>query len=48
MRERERSVEPSGGLRNGFAEWVRRSGEFVEVVGLTNGFVGVVGLSKWV
>ena len=27
----------SGGLRNGFAEWVRRSGGFV-VVGLRNGF----------
>ena len=30
----------SGSLRNGFAEWVRRSGGFVGVVGLTNGFVG--------
>ena len=31
------SVAASGGLRNGFAEWVRRSGGFV-VVGLRNGF----------
>ena len=32
----------SGGLRNGFAEWVRRSGRFVEV-GLRNGFFWVSG-----
>ena len=42
------SVAASGGLRNGFAEWVRQSVGFVEVVGLMNGFIGVVGLSEWV
>ena len=31
------SVATSGGLKNGFAEWVHRSGEFVKV-GLRNGF----------
>ena len=36
------------GLRNGFAEWVSRSGGFVGVVGLMYGFVGVVGSSEWV
>ena len=41
MRERERSAAASGGLRNGFAEWVCRSGGFVGVVGLMNGFVRV-------
>ena len=39
MRERERSAAASGGLRNGFAEWARRSGGFVGV-GLRNGFSG--------
>ena len=31
------SVASSGDLKNGFAEWVRRSGGFVKV-GLRNGF----------
>ena len=39
MIERERSMTASGGLRNGFAEWVRRSGGFIGV-GLRNGFFG--------
>ena len=32
MIERERSATASGGLRNGFAEWVCRSGGFDEWV----------------
>ena len=40
-RERERSAAASGGLRNGFAEWVRRSGGFDEWVRRSGGFVGV-------
>ena len=43
MRERERSAAASGGLRNEFAEWVRRSGGFVGEVGLRNGFSGFLG-----
>ena len=39
MRERERSAAASGGLRNGFVEWVHWSGGFVGV-GLRNGFSG--------
>ena len=42
MIERERSATASGGLRNGFAEWVHRSGGFVGV-GLRNGFSGFFG-----
>ena len=41
MRERERSAAASGGLRNGFAEWVRQSGGFDEWVRRSGGFVGV-------
>ena len=41
MRERERSAAASGGLRNGLAEWVRRSGGFDEWVRRSGGFVGV-------
>ena len=43
MRERERLVTASGSLRNGFAEWVRRSGGFDEWVCRSGGFV-IVGL----
>ena len=40
LSDRERDWQrPVGGLRNGFDEWVRRSGGFV-VVGLRNGFSG--------
>ena len=45
MRERERSAAASGGLRNGFAEWARRSGGFVGV-GLRNGFSGFLGFGN--
>ena len=41
VRERERSAAASGGLRNGFAEWVHRSGGFDEWVRRSGGFVGV-------
>ena len=41
MIERERSATASGGLRNGFAEWVCRSGGFNEWVRQSGGFVGV-------
>ena len=44
-RERERSAAASGGLRNGFAEWARRSGGFVGV-GLRNGFSGFLGFGN--
>ena len=35
------AVTASGGLRNGFAEWVRRSGGFDEWVRRSGGFIGV-------
>ena len=50
MRERERSTAASGGLRNGFAEWVRRSGGFDEWV-RRSGFEEWVrrsGFEEWV
>ena len=46
MRERERSAAASGSLRNGFAEWVRRSGGFDEWVHWSGGFVRV-DLRNW-
>ena len=39
-------VKDEIGLRNGFVKWVRWSGGFVRVEGLTNGFVRV-GLRNW-
>ena len=45
MTERERSTVASGGLRNGFVEWVRWSGGFVGV-GLRNGFSRFMGFGN--
>ena len=50
MRERERSAAASGGLRNGFAEWVRRSGGFDEWVrrsGFDEWVFWVFGFREW-
>ena len=42
MIERERLAVASGGLRNGFTEWVRWSSGFDEWVRRSNGYASVV------